>query len=242
MKLKIFTFAVYLAFYCASSQAGIIANSTRVIYQASDREQVINLANTNRYPVLIQVWIDDGSADPEFKQAPFVTIPAIFRMDAGEIKSIRMIYNLMSLPQDRESVYWLNLYEVPAVAKSKMDKNYLNLAMNTQMKVFYRPKQLQKLSQEEIVNQLHFSLIPHSSGFALKLQNPTPYHVSLLNLKLINTDEKMETDIISNTMLNPFAQTIYPLQKQNQQHKFKIMMLIIDDLGHSKEFYKDLAH
>ncbi|WP_016678677.1 fimbria/pilus periplasmic chaperone, partial [Yersinia pestis] len=40
--------------------AGLIAGSTRIIYQPELRERTLMLANTNDYPVVVQTWIDNG--------------------------------------------------------------------------------------------------------------------------------------------------------------------------------------
>ncbi|CAK9885710.1 MAG: putative fimbrial chaperone LpfB [Candidatus Erwinia impunctatus] len=84
--------------------AGIIAAGTRMIYLEGENERSLMLANTNRYPVIVQSWIDDGSGNPDYKGAPFVVLPPVFRLEPGEIKGIRIIYNQQPLPDDRESV------------------------------------------------------------------------------------------------------------------------------------------
>lgn len=50
---------------------------------------------------------------------------------------IQALPSVAALPQDRESVYYFNLREIPP----KSDKpNTLQLALQTRIKLFYRPK------------------------------------------------------------------------------------------------------
>lgn len=97
------------------AMAGLIAGATRMIYLPESRERTLMLANTNDYPVVIQTWIDDGDVDstPDQTQAPFMVLPAVFKMQPGGAQGLRIINKGESLPTDRESVYWLNLYEIP---------------------------------------------------------------------------------------------------------------------------------
>ncbi len=235
--------AYFLAIFLMSyslGHAGIIANTTRVIYQETDREQVLNLANTNAYPILTQVWVDDGSANPNYKQSPFVILPAIFRMNPNEIKSVRIIYNLIDLPKDQESLNWINLYEIPAIEKTKLEKDYLSIAMNTQMKIFFRPKNLKQMNLNEISQQLQFHLTAQNQ---IKLTNPTSYYISLIYLKILDKNNKPENHIAEVIDLNQ-QQTIAPKktvlfnvkQKLNIIEKIDLEYVLIDDHGIQHSF------
>ncbi|MFS1537390.1 MAG: fimbria/pilus periplasmic chaperone [Candidatus Phlomobacter fragariae] len=99
------------------------------------------LANTNSYPVIIQSWVDYGEANPQ-TESPFLVLALIFHLPAQKIQAIRIVYNGDHLPDDRESVFWLNLYEIPPNLHDQalnQDSPKVNLTMNTQLKLFYRP-------------------------------------------------------------------------------------------------------
>lgn len=125
------------------AQAGIMASSTRVIYEEGQNERSLMLANINSYPVVVQTWVNEGEDQqtPENSTSPLITLPSVFRMQAGAVQGLRIVYNGDALPLDRESVFWLNLYEIaPKSADKKAAQTSVALAMNTQMKIFYRPK------------------------------------------------------------------------------------------------------
>lgn len=194
-----------------SSYAGILASSTRVVYSENSREKGLMLVNTNTYPIMTQLWTDDGSGDAEFEATPFTVFPSIFKLAPAEIKGIRIIFNGMQLPQDRESIFWLNMHEIPAIKKQALEKDHLNLAMNTQLKVFYRPQKLAALNVEKIQQQLSFQLINDENKQSIKITNPTAYYVSIIKLKISNP--KYSSIAINNkeNMISPFSSNTYEI-------------------------------
>lgn len=164
-------------------RAGILADGTRLIYPAQRREKTLMLANTNRYPVIVQSWVDDGEGNPELARAPFVVLPAVFRLAPGERQAIRIIYNQDPLPPDRESVFWLNLYEIPPETRGQAETPRVTLAMNTQLKLFWRPAGL-TAALDKAVDKLRFRLVREGTGWAIECENPTPLNVSFTSLQL----------------------------------------------------------
>lgn len=105
------------------------------------------LLNTNGYPIVAQTWVDNGdvNAAPELSHAPFVTLPSVFALPPSALKELRILFAGANLPTDRESVFWLNLYEIPPSQPTTPPlASRVTLAMNTQMKIFYRPKALKE--------------------------------------------------------------------------------------------------
>ncbi|MGE8475823.1 MAG: molecular chaperone, partial [Paraburkholderia hospita] len=109
---------VACALFAGVAQASVTIGGTRVVYPLDQREVTVKLNNDSRAPSLVQVWMDDGNVDtkPGDSKAPFVITPPIFRMDAGKSQTLRVMYSGDALPQDRESVYWLNVLDVPPKA------------------------------------------------------------------------------------------------------------------------------
>lgn len=166
--------------------AGITLGGTRLIYDASKREVAISVTNSQQsVPHLIQSWIEvDGS---EEDKAPFIVTPPLFRLDAGRENTLRVIFTGENvLPDNRESVYWLNVKSIPAVEKS--DQNRLLIAVKSRIKLFYRPGALNTDDAADAWKKISFR---HSAG-QLTINNPTPYYVSLYSLK-----------VGSNTIKNP---------------------------------------
>lgn len=55
--------AVAIALCVGTAHAGLIAQGTRVVFPASEREVTLRVSNTSGTPVLAQAWIDDGRQD-----------------------------------------------------------------------------------------------------------------------------------------------------------------------------------
>ena len=95
--------------------AGVVVNGTRVVYPADKREVTVSIRNAGETPSLVQAWLDAG--DPHSKpgeaKVPFVLTPPLFRLDPTKVQSLRLVYTHDALPVDRESLFWLNVLDVP---------------------------------------------------------------------------------------------------------------------------------
>jgi P pilus assembly chaperone PapD len=220
------------------SYAGILASSTRVIYSQNAPEKSLMLVNTNEYPVLTQIWVDDGQMDSEFQDAPFAVLPGVFKLNPKETKGIRIVYNGTPLASDRESLYWLNLYEIPAIKKDNLTHDYVNLAMNTQMKIFYRPKNLQSFTLNELQQKIKHELISSGNKVELTLKNPTPYYLNFTNIKVSNAQFSSDIQHKDDNILPPFSEKTYALINANFQIKSTNLLeyTLIDDSGKSHPY------
>lgn len=163
------------------AHAGIQINGTRVIYRADQREVSLGMLNDGKEARLIQAWIDAGDAAerPETSKAPFMITPPMSRVDPGKGQTLRIIFNGADLPQDRESVFWLNVLEIPPKPKAGADGdlNFMQMAIRSRLKLFYRPKGLPG-SAEAAIDQLSWRLVPETGGYVVECTNNTPYNVS----------------------------------------------------------------
>ena len=90
----------------------------------------------------MQAWLDAGDphAKPGESKVPFVLTPPLFRLDPTKVQSLRLVYTHDPLPADRESLFWLNVLDIPPRAAANADApNQLELAFKHRMKVFFRP-------------------------------------------------------------------------------------------------------
>lgn len=215
--------------------AGVMAAGTRVIYQANNREQTLMLVNTNKYPVIVQSWVDDGAGDPDTARAPFVALPAVFRLQPEARQGLRLIYNQDPLPQDRESVFWINLYEIPPLSVKKAEAARLTVAMNTQMKLFWRPKGL-TMTLEEAVKKLAFHLVPDGKGWAIECNNPTPLNISFTSITLLNGTREQAVVQQPDMMARTFSERRYPLNEASgAPGGSKLRFRYLNDSGASVE-------
>ncbi|MFJ9452759.1 MULTISPECIES: molecular chaperone [unclassified Herbaspirillum] len=210
--------ALLLAAGAASSWASVIIHGTRVIFPSSEKEVSVRLSNEGQSPGLIQMWMDAGNPDakPDETKVPFILTPPLFRIEPGKGQTLRMIYTREPLPQDRESVFYLNLLEVPPrpVDLDAENVNFMQMAFRTRIKVFYRPKALD--NQEayyKVPSQMTWTVVREDAGYALEVKNPSPYYYNLINAGLAASVEGGK-DIMNSEggMVEPGGTQRYPLK------------------------------
>ncbi|MFC0227524.1 fimbrial biogenesis chaperone [Serratia aquatilis] len=169
-----------LGLFSSCLNAGIVISGTRVIYPSNKKEVTLKLENKSRFPLLVQSWIDAGDANalPEDSDVPFTIMPPVSRVEPNKAQTLRITAApTRNLATDRETLYWINVLEVPP--QSKGDKNYLSIAYRNRLKVFYRPAALQGLSTE-VIAKVTWRL----QGEKLIGNNPTPYYISYASVRV----------------------------------------------------------
>lgn len=191
------------------AQAGVTIDGTRVIYPAGEREVTIKLNNEGNTPSLMQIWVDRGDikSQPQNADAPFLVTPPIFRLDPAKSQSVRLAFTGEKLPQDRESLFWFNAMEVPPLPKAN-ELSFMQVAVRSRLKLFYRPAGLPG-DLPSAVKQVNWTVVAVAGGYALRGQNPSPYHVSFSALNLQTGDKRYDA---GQGMIAPFASHDFPLK------------------------------
>ncbi|WP_199912362.1 fimbria/pilus periplasmic chaperone [Stenotrophomonas sp. SAU14A_NAIMI4_8] len=218
-----------------SAHAGVVIEATRVVYPAQEREVTIKLNNRGERPVLVQTWLDNGdaSASPESIRVPFNLTPPMARMDPKAAQVLRLMHTGEAMPSDRETLYWLNVYEIPS-RKVGDEQNMLQIALRTRIKVFYRPAKLAG-DTTQAIESLKWSLVddPDGGGKALQVENPSPYHVNFFELGL-RVGEKTygQPKTRRGGMVAPFASTVFALDGVGSiSGKVEVVGKTINDFG-----------
>ncbi len=209
--------AVFLALAgfaaAAPATAGIVVDGTRVVYQATKREVTVTIHNPGEAPSLVQAWLDAGDphSKPGDSKVPFVLTPPLFRLDPTKVQSLRLVYTHDPLPEDRESLYWLNVLDIPPRAAANPDRpNQLDLAFKHRMKVFFRPTRLSG-SAGDAPAKLTWQMLSKDGKLAgIKVSNPTAYHVSLTQVGATVAGHLIAT---AADMVDPFASRSFDLQE-----------------------------
>lgn len=114
-----------------------------------------------------------------------------------------------TLPKDRESLFVANVKSVSAIAPEMKDKNTLQFAMKTRLKLFWRPAQLAESDAMQAFEKITF----RRTGERLMAKNPTPFYVSFGELSVGNTavpvvDTKATPGALS-MMVAPFSEKTF---------------------------------
>lgn len=176
------TVLLLLLFACHSTvaNAAVALGATRVIYPANQKQVLLPVTNNDPASVyLIQSWIENAG---DQKDTQFVITPPLFSMQGKKENTLRIINATNhQLPGDRESLFWVNVKAIPAMEKDQKNENTLQLAIISRIKMFYRPTNL-AMAPEEAPAMLRF----RRSGSKLTLINPTPYFITVTNMKYGN--------------------------------------------------------
>lgn len=147
----------------SAAQAGVVIGGTRVIFDGNKKEASIGINNPDKTPYLIQSWIETPGGGAE--KAPFIITPPLYRLNNGQ-QNVERIVATGALPQDKESLFWLNIKAIPSAAKVD---NTLQIAIKTRIKLIYRPAAMKGASPEEQVDKLRWQRV----GNKIQVNNPT---------------------------------------------------------------------
>lgn len=160
-----------------TASAGVVVGGTRVVYEGAKKEASISVNNPEKLtPYLIQSWVEAATGAGNEK-APFIITPPLFRLDPGQENVLRIIRTGGGFPDNKESVYWLNIKSIASSEQAEV--NQLQIAVKTRIKMFYRPPGLAG-NPAEAYKALTFS----RHGDQLQVSNPTSYHVSFFSVKV----------------------------------------------------------
>ncbi|MGL4429833.1 MAG: fimbria/pilus periplasmic chaperone [Silvania sp.] len=170
---------VALALLAQQAHAAIALDRTRVVFDGGKSSMSVPITNQNKsLPYLAQSWIEDASGHK--LDAPVTALPPLQRVEPGakgQVK-IQSTGNMASLPQDRESLFYFNVREIPPKSNKP---NTLQLALQTRVKMFYRPEALALGQGQENEAGKKLTLTRQGEGF--ELNNPTPYYVTIVEAK-----------------------------------------------------------
>ncbi|WP_369309753.1 molecular chaperone [Providencia rettgeri] len=174
----------------------IIVNGTRFIYSENDKEITVQLNNTANRPAVAQIWLDEGDpkALPETIKTPFQIMPPISKLSAGGGQTIRIkLIDKAQLPTDKETLYWLNLLDIPPITKAEKnaEQNMLQLAIRSRFKFMYRPN---KLGSRELAPEKLQILGGRGS---LQIKNPTPFFITVTTVNTQSSTLNLEGFMLS---------------------------------------------
>ena len=203
------------------ASASVMLGGTRVILGEKDREASIPVKNTGTSPYVVQTWIDAGEGK---NRTPLLVTPPLSRLDPGMENILRIMRVGGGLPADRESVFWLNVKEIPEKSK---EENTLQIAVRTRIKLFYRPSNLPGKSSDARTHlKWAVSVDESGHGAVLKIGNDSAYHVTFTGLTINSGQQEINAD-----MVPPFGETSYPLDAVKTPKAIEVSYTTLNDYG-----------
>ncbi|NWA26874.1 molecular chaperone [Pseudomonas gingeri] len=204
----------------ADARAGIVLNTTRVVYPAQDKEAVLSVLNNNSTSILLQSWLE--AENEAGRELPFVVVPPLVQLPSGGRQTVRIIHSGAAMPADRESLFWLNVQEIPQASERE---NVLQIGIRQRIKLFYRPGRLDG-DVEQAPGKLRWSL---PRGGVLNVLNTGPYYVTLVDIQLQSGGHRLLAR--KNSMLAPGQSLDYDLHGHVQTQNTQLNFSVINDHG-----------
>ena len=119
-----------------------------------------------------------------------------------------------NLPQDRESVFWLNIKNIPPASNKP---NAMEIAIKTRIKLFWRPALL-NITPEHAATQVKW----HRENRQLVVENPTPLNINVMNVTVDGKDVPLN-------IVHPFETLRLPLPEGVNGHA--LVWRYVNDFG-----------
>ena len=177
MKKHIEKFLIILIVMTGEASSAVALDRTRAIIDAKENTVVLSVTNkNNKLPYLAKSWLEDAGENKI--STYFAVTPPLIRLDPGEGSQIKIqgLPASKSLPQDRETMFYFNVQEIPPKSEKQ---NVLQIALHTKIKAFYRPESLhldlREAAEGEWVENIR--LIKEDGHYLI--DNPTGYYLNV---------------------------------------------------------------
>ena len=202
--LKFVIMIFLMTFISDKVQASVTILGSRIIYPGNALSVDVQLRNNDKIPYVIQTWFDNGNVDSQPGQksdAPFIVTPPLFRIQplTGQVLRIRFTPEV-SLPQDRETVYWFNSLQIPpANIQGESGGNSMVLMLRNRMKLFYRPREIGQPG--DIFDGIKITV----KQDGVEINNAKPWFLSLTDVAIKTAGKKTDCEA---DMIAPFSKKI----------------------------------
>ncbi|RNW13690.1 molecular chaperone, partial [Serratia nematodiphila] len=146
------------------------------VFDGSVQSVSLSVSNQNKQlPYLAQGWLEDEQGNKI--QSPLTVLPPVQRIEPGKPSQVKIqaLPAAKLLPQDRETLYYFNLREIPPKSNKP---NSLQIALQTRIKLFYRPA---AIAPERNAAPWQEQLTLSKQGDKYIVNNPTPYYVTIVD-------------------------------------------------------------
>ncbi|EBR4458253.1 molecular chaperone [Salmonella enterica] len=208
MKRLVYLGTLLCSAHLFAADGGFYLGQTRVVFPSDKKSVALQVTNdSTKKDWLLRSWVsnyDDDDSDQ--KKSPFVITPPLYRLDGNNSIQLRInAVDISGLPEDRESVYRINVMAIPpdsasAPGDKKADtaSGSIQFALNSRIKLFFRPA---KLNQAEVVDTAWKKLTALRQGDAVIINNPTPYYITLTRIKINGT--VLNDSAVGDSMVTP---------------------------------------
>lgn len=239
MKTK-FNYSLYFLFLTlllTQADASVTLKGTRVIFPTDSASKTIQFDNSDNQPTIIQLQMvkADNTLDND---TPFAISQSLFRMEPHSQQLVNIINTKKRSSGDKESLFYLQFKQYPAIKKSDIGVNKLLITLISKVKVYYRPPSLMNNSNSDPASKIKFEI----NDSSLKLINPTGFFISIVKIKIQSSGTPYETnqyyllapfstltESLPKSLAKPLAKSLTPITIP------KVELYILNDSGALRE-------
>ncbi|CAB5662464.1 molecular chaperone [Providencia hangzhouensis] len=209
--------------FSSSTFSNVIITGTRIIYPADADSITVQLTNNSKTSSLVQSWIDNGdeNSTPENSEAPFYLSPPIVKIEGLQGQQLKIKKTPGKLSDNVESVFFLNVLDIPKTPESAKGKNVIQLATRSRIKIFYRPIGLTE-SSDEVINHASYQIKNNN----ILVKNNSQYH---LTIAAITPSDDKNNSLIDSAMIAPMSEKELPIKGTMKSHD--LILMYVDDYG-----------
>lgn len=201
----------------SSAWSALSVDQSRYIFEGDKEAMSIVVSNASEKLYGGQTWIENIKETDG--RPTFVVTPPFFKVPGHGKQVLRVIKALEQMPEDKESIYWVSLQEIPPANKD----GGLSVALRTKVKLLYRPASLMKGRKGA-----ESGLTVKTSDGKTELVNSTPYIFAIADVlgekaEALGFDQKQHEAL---AMFAPGDAVTLPAGSTAKQ------VVSIDDLGH----------
>ncbi len=206
------------------ARAVVNVEGTRVIIHQGELSASLTLSNSEKQPTMVQIWSDNGDplTPPDKTTTPLIAVPPVFSMKPGEVRVVQlMLTSTGTLSKEKESLFWLNIYQIPPNTAAVSGVRQVVLPLRLRMKVFIRPEGVDDPVEQD-GSKLRFNLQPTQNGERMLVTNPTRWHMNLTNMSFMKSG-------LGGVMVAPESSVSIPVESGKGTRPLKYEL--INDLG-----------
>ena len=231
-----------VALFCGAmpTQAAVVIEGTRVIYNENQREVNVKLNNVDeKAGTLVQIWIDEDNIDatPNTSGVPFILNPPLAKIGAGKKQQVRIVYVGENENYKQEKLYWLNILEVPPKSN---EPSSLSFAVRTRVKLFFRPKVMNGMTPNAPENTV-WRWTSSKEPYEIEAHNTSQFHISMPSVFLEGTGAPIE--LSRGTMVAPNERARFKVEglTQTPNSSMKIRHNSLNDFGAETFHVKEIS-
>lgn len=190
-----------------ATQAALALDRTRIIFPESSDLETVRVNNPSEQPYLSQVWLTNEKGEEVMNS--FIVVPPVVRIDSKDYALLR-IENIganQELPNDRESLFYFHVREVPPRSKNSEKEprvgttgGSIQFAIESVIKMFYRPENLKNIKNIDMTIAKG-TQIDHKNNITW-ITNNTPFYITYFSVR--DKDNK-KIEGVESFMLKPFS-------------------------------------